>query len=250
MEMPRFEIPPGLIAGVLRDWLLGRVRSLGRDARACVGRWDPPLQVLGREYVPQHGPCVLTVNHYHRAGFASQWIALAITASLSTDIHWIMTGEWTFPGKWYAPLGRPASRLVLGRLARLYGFTTMPPMPPRPRDLEARAAAVRRVLKLARGTADLILGLAPEGADAADGKLARPAPGLGRFGLLLAALGLPYVPVGAYESEGAFCLRFGEPYRLAVAPGLAADERDRRAAQTIMIRIAALLPQNLRGGYA
>jgi len=209
----------------------------------------PSLQVLGKENIPQNGPCVVTVNHYHRPGFGAEWLALGIGALVPCEIHWIMTGEWTAPGKWYEPIKGAYSRLLLKYLARMYGYTTMPPMPPRLKDVEARARSVRAVLKYARQHPDFVLGLAPEGAEQAGGKLSMPASGVGRFALLLAGLRAAFVPVGAYEEDGAFCLHFGPAYRLEISPGLSADEKDRAAAETMMKKIAALLPVRLRGEF-
>ena len=83
------------------DVILLRNRDFHKDAKRCIENLDPPLQVLGKENIPQHGPCVITVNHYHRDGFGAQWIALAIAALVPVNMHWIMTGEFTYPGKWY-----------------------------------------------------------------------------------------------------------------------------------------------------
>jgi hypothetical protein len=250
MDYPEYHYPPGLFAIVARDVLLLRHRSFREDAKACIEKLNPPLQVLGKENIPQHEPCVVTMNHYHRAGFGAQWIALAIAASVPADMHWLMTGEFTYPGKWYKPLGAIASRLLLKRIARVYDFTTMPPMPPRPRDVEARAASVRAVLEYVRRAKDPILGLAPEGHDPPNGVLTPPASGLGRFGLLLSRTDLKFIPVGAYEADGFFHLHFGESYELSIRSNLSADEKDNQAAQIIMKHIARLLPSHLRGEFA
>jgi hypothetical protein len=247
---PNYSYPPGLLAKIALDTLFLRRRSFRRDAIACIENLRPPLRVVGTENIPLHGPCVVTVNHYFRPGFGAQWIALAVAATVPADMHWIMTGELTYPGRWYAPLGMVLSRFVLHRAAHVYGFTSMPPMPPRQKDVEARAASVRAVLDFVRHARDPILGLAPEGGDSADGKLARPAPGLGRFGLLLSGAGLQFIPVGAYEADGAFILHFGEAYELQVPRHQSSDERDAQAAQAIMQNIAGLLPMNLRGEFA
>ena len=108
------------------------------------------------------------------------------------------------------------SRILLKRIAHIYGFTTMPPMPPRPKDVEARAVSVRAVLEYVKHARDPILGLAPEGYDPPEGVLTRPAPGLGRFGLVALQAGLRFIPVGAYEADGVFHLHFGERYELSV----------------------------------
>lgn len=249
MEYPRYSYPSRLIFSLIRDWLLLRPRHFADDARACVARLKPPLRVLGAEYIPQRGPCVLTFNHYYRPGFHAWWLALAIAAVVPADIHFVMTAELTFPGRWYARLGMLLSRFVLARAARMYDFTTMPPMPPRQREVEARAESVRKVLEVARREKGVILGLAPEGGDAPDGVLTPPASGLGRFCLLLSAAGLKYTPVGAYEEDGEFCLRFGSAYELRVPHGLSSDEKDEVAATIIMNNIAKLLPLRLQGEF-
>jgi hypothetical protein len=164
-------------------------------------------------------------------------------------MHWVMTGEFTYSGRWYAPFGAIGSRILLRRIARVYGFTTMPPMPPRPKEVEDRAASVRRVLEHVRHAKDPVLGLAPEGYDPPNGILRRPASGLGRFGLLLSRAGLKFIPVGAYEADGFFYLHFGKSYQLSVERELGPDEKDERAAQIIMKNIARLLPLHLRGEF-
>ncbi len=247
---PRYSYPAGLIAGLLRDLILLRPRSFQADARACVARLDPPMRVLGQENIPREGPCVITVNHYYRPGFGAQWFALAISARISVNVHWLMTGELTFPGKWFAPVATPTARIILGRLARLYGFATMPPMPPRPQDVQTRAGAVLAVLDYVKHTQNPVIGLAPEGADPPNGQLTMPATGLGRFCLLLADQCLKFIPVGVYESNGGLYLNFGNPYPLEVFQTESPDERDRAAAHIVMSHIARLLPSCLRGKFA
>ena len=247
---PKYSYPRSLIVKVALDAALLRHRNFRIDANACIENLHPPLKVLGEEDIPQHGPCVVTVNHYFREGFAAQWIAFAIAGTIPVDMHWVMTSELTYPGKWYALLGRPISRFILHRLAKVYGFTSMPPMPPRLKDVTERAASVRAVLEVVKHANEPILGLAPEGGDSIDGKLAHPASGLGRFGLLLSNAGLRFVPVGVYEEDGIFTVNYGEAYELRVERGLSSDEKDARAAQIIMEHIAHLLPSHLRGEFA
>lgn len=250
MSQPIYSYPPGLFAKVAFDALLLRRRSLRADALVCTRLLKPPLRVMGEANIPQHGPCAVTVNHYHREGFGAEWLALVVASVIPADMHWVMTGEWTYPGKWYAPLGAVYSRFILHRLARVYGFTSMPPMPPRPQDVEARAGAVRAVLDVVRRSKNPVLGLAPEGHDPPGGGLARPAGGVGRFGLLLSNAGLKFVPVGAYEADGVFTVHFGGAYELKVERGKSSDEKDALAAGIIMKNIAQLLPSRLRGEFA
>ena len=252
MTPPEYSYPPGLFRCVVRDVLLLGQRDFHQDAKACIENLKPPLQVSGKENIPQHGPCLITVNHYHRSGFGAQWIALAIAALVPVNMHWIMTGEFTYPGKWYGAIASIGSRILLQRIAHLYGFTRMPPMPPRHKDVAARAASVRAVLDYVRRAEDPVLGLAPEGYDPPGpaGILTRPASGLGRFALLLSKAGLrEFSPVGVYEVDGILQLRFGECYRLSVGSRLSADEKDVQTSQIIMEHIARLLPVQLRGEF-
>ena len=253
MNYPDYSYPLGLFPSVARDVVLLRRRDFHKDAKACIENLKPPLQFLGGENIPRQGPCVVTVNHYHRAAFGAQWIALAIAALVPINMHWIMTREFTYPGKWYETMGSIGSQILLKRIAYIYGFTTMPTMPPRAKDVEARAASVRSVLEYVRCAKDPILGLAPEGYDppGPEGVLTRPAAGLGRFGLLLSKADLrQFIPVGVYEADGIFYIHFGESYELNIPPHLSPDMKDDQASQIIMENIARLLPVHLRGEFA
>jgi 1-acyl-sn-glycerol-3-phosphate acyltransferase len=210
----------------------------------------PALRVYGREHVPDDGAHLLKINHYSRPGFHAWWLPLAVNVAVPLDVHWIMTAAWTYPDWFRAHTVTPLSRWLFGRIAQVYGFTSMPPMPPAPEDVAVRAAAVRRVLAYTRHNRRAVIGLAPEGSDDPDGKLQWPPNGSGRFMLHLAKLGLDVVPIGGFEANGAFCLRFGPAYRLSVPSGLSGDERDREARRMVMERIAAQLPARLRGEFA
>jgi hypothetical protein len=152
-DFPKYGIPSRVVAGLAFATVLGLRRSFQEDAIRCVERLKPPLQVLGEEHIPQRGTCVVTLNHYHRPGFGAQWLALAISACVPRKMHWVITGELTYLGR----LGSPVSRWMLARIARTYGFTSMPPMPPRQKDLEARAGSVRKVLEYAKRHLDFVL---------------------------------------------------------------------------------------------
>lgn len=223
-----------------------RRRNFLQEARSCAARLRPPLQVTGEPFVPRTGPCVVTVNHYARPGFHAWWLTLAVSAVVPVPIHWVVTAAWTYPGGLRRRLLTPLSRRLFRRMAAVYGFTCMPPMPPDPAEVAARAAAVRRVLAFARQAPNPVIGLAPEGRDAPGGVLQMPPPGAGRFLLSLAGLGLAVVPVGLFERDG-LVVHFGPAYQLSVPAGLSPEERDRCASRQVMARIAALLPAELRG---
>lgn len=278
-------IPPRLALAIAWAALCGRRRSFRQDALRLTRRLA--FTVHGRENVPSGGPALVVMNHYHRPGFQAYWFTLAISATLPAEAHWTMTEAWTddgTPGAWWRAR---LSVHFLPRLAQVYGFTHMPPMPPRPHEVAARAAAVRALIAVARNcrgrsmrdfiqadenfrpaptvnysvrgdekdrhaptTANApILALSPEGMDAPGGALMRLHPGAGRLLLLLDGLDYPIYPVGVYETEDALLLSFGAPLRLARPQGQSAAGRDEAAASQVMSAIAALLPEPLRGFY-
>ncbi len=162
---PSYSYPKRVFWGLVASGLLGLHRSFRQDGLACIQRVRPPLQILGQENIPRSGPGLIVFNHYYRPNFNAWWMALAIAAAAPEDIHFTMSAELTYPGKWYAPLGRAGSRWLLKRISHTYGFTTMPPMPPRPKDVEARALSVRAVLAYVKAHPGVIVALAPEGGD-------------------------------------------------------------------------------------
>jgi hypothetical protein len=249
MSYPHYRHPPLAVLRLAGNVLFGGRRSFKKDARNFLDFLEPALQLHGAENIPAHGPCLITFNHYFRPGFNAWWMALALSATVPADIHFVMTGELTYPGKWYAPVGMAGSRWLLKRFAQIYGFTSMPPMPPRPTYVEARALSVRRALAYAKTHPQALIGLAPEGGDQPGGVLHWPPAGAGRFTLLLAEQRFPLVPVGCYEEAGAFHLHFGEAYTLNIPIGLSADEKDHAAAEIIMKAIARQLPDRLRGEF-
>lgn len=230
--------------------LLGAPREFGKDAKAFVARLDPPLQVSGSLPTMDSPKCLILANHYCRGGFRAWWIALAISAALPVDIHWLMTEGWTYPDPVRSRTLAPLIRRLFRRVSRMYGFTTMPPMPPRPSEARERADAVRAVLRLARRSERVAIGLAPEGSDSDDGRLMPPPQGVGRFIALLGEAGLRPIPVGVYEDDDRLCLAIGPPFPL---PGPSGDRRsdlDQQVASAVMRAIAACMPARLRGIYA
>lgn len=241
---PRYPIPWRIGLVLFWDALRSNSRSFRADSHTCISLLSPPLQIINPENIPGSGPCLLITNHYSRPGFQAWWIALAISAALPIEIHWMMTNAWTFLG----PL-TPFSQWTLSRIARVYGFTSSPPMPPRPQDMEARARAVRQVLKISRSSA-AVIALAPEGCDHPGGILGPFPPGAGRFIEKLVIHLQRIVPVGVYEDDQALCLRFGPAFELKPAPQQSAEIRDQAISQQIATTLARQLPPHLRGKYA
>jgi len=148
----------------------------------------------------------------------------------------MMTAAWTFLG----PL-EPITRWLFPRLARVYGFTTTPPMPPESRDVEARARAVRQVLQVARSQ-NAMIAIAPEGRDHPGGIIGTPPPGAGRFICLLNKYCQRIVPIAVFEDGGKLYCNFGPAFNLDISPVWCSDERDRQVSQQVMQSIARQLP--------
>lgn len=181
------------------------------------------------------------------------WTVFAASACLPVEIHWVMTAAWSYPDALRARLVTPVTRTLFRRLAQMYGFTSMPPMPPDPSEAEQRARAVRQVLHFARHDPSPVIGMAPEGRDAPPdrpGCLVAPPPGAGRFIEQLARCGLPVLPAAVWDPGLGLCIQFGPAYTLELPSGLQAAQRDRDASWQVMSRLAALLPTELRGPYA
>jgi hypothetical protein len=154
-----------------------------------------------------------------------------------------MAGAWTYPDSpWRKRVVTPATWWAFRRVARVYGFVTMPPMPPDPSQVEARAAAVRATLRLAKALAPVggMIGLSPEGQAVPEAHVQEPPPGVGEFVALLVRAGLPVLPVGVHDTAGHLRLSFGP----AFLPEIPVDrrERDRTVARQVMDAIGRQLP--------
>ena len=249
MTSPTYPALWGMAGRLALAMLCRRSRSFRTDSRYCIAQLKPPLRVYGKENIPPHGSYLVTVNHYSRPGFRAWWFALAISAVLHGEVHWVVTEAWTYADALRSHLVTPATRVLFRRAARVYGFTNMPPMPPRPGETQARALAVRKVIRYAHQAAQPVIGLAPEGGDAEGGRLVHPPAGVGRFISHLTCLGLSILPVGAFEEGDRFCLQFGAAYGLETPVDLSPEGRDQYASAEVMTRIAACLPDALRGDF-
>jgi hypothetical protein len=260
-ELPSYQYPSGVAIAFVRDVLLGRGRSFGRDARKLaagisqvrvlgkVPHFRSGESTAGRDTQVQPGSSrglLLTFNHFARPGFRVWWLPIAIAASMQEEVRWVMAAGWTYPDPVRRHTLEPLTQWLFARIARTYGFVSMPPMPPRPWEITRRALAVRRVLDWARTTPRPLIGLAPEGMDPPPGKLMMPPPGVGRFIERLARQGLAIVPIAGYEEGDALCLRFGEPYSLPRRLPAERQALDREVAGIVIRAIAEYLPEHLR----
>jgi len=189
------------------------------------------------------------VNHYNRPGFQAWWIALAISSVLPFDLHWVVTSGWVYDDRLRSSTITPISRWLLRRIALVYGFTSMPSMPPKAEETEKRAAAVRALIHYSNTRTQPLIGLAPEGYDSGTGQLQRPPEGAGRLLAHLAKSGIKWLPVGVYEQAGSLCIHFG-PITAPLLPDRKQSDLDHAVADQAMRAIAACLPNRLRGPYS
>ncbi|MCL4560394.1 MAG: hypothetical protein M1281_07260 [Chloroflexi bacterium] len=240
---PEYRTSPQIVRRLLWSMLIGKKRSFREDALALI-RGVSSLQICGQ--IPDlnsfpHG-CVITVNHYFRPGFGAWWIAIAISAAIPTEIHWVMSSAWTSPNPWVDHVKVPLTSLVFKRLASTYRFTSMPPMPPRDQDARERGLAVMDIIRHAQRHDRPVIGFAPEGMDPLNGHIGEPAQGAGRLLGFLSGLGLAMVPAGLYEAGGTLRLRFGAPYYLPERYTSALKEQDASISQHVLAAISTCLP--------
>ncbi len=245
---PRYPTITPTTLGMAVSILLGRKRGFLTDAISMVAELEPPLHVIGQVPDLSGTAWLVLVNHYHRPGFIAWWIPVSITAVLRREVHWIMTAAWRWVDRWSMPWLTRLISYMLRRAARIYGFTSMPPMPPLEMEAQARAHAVRKVLQYIDSTPDAIIGLAPEGRDSAIGGLIPPPLGVGRFACQLAKRRMRLLPTGVFEAGGSLCLQIGSPMNLPEIEGTPA-ERDQKMSDVLMHAIARCVPEHMRGAY-
>jgi len=187
---------------------------------------------------------LLTINHYSAPGFGAWWFVILTSAAVPVEIHWVVASGWTNSG-WLTGF----THWIFPRGAHLLGFTPMAAMPPDPCQMQQRASAVRSVLRYASCTPGVVVGMAPEGGDRPGGVLGQLYPGVGRFLHQISQSCPTIIPVGVWKDQGRIRVNFGSPYLLEVAPGLSTQAIDQQVGDTVMRKIASLLPDALRGMY-
>jgi hypothetical protein len=246
---PRYHLSSSVILPLAGAWISGAKRSFGVDARRLLRGVCPPLRVWGKENIPLYGPGLITINHYWSPTFWAPWLPIAVSALVPGDVFWTMTDAFTYPGQRLGNIRRSLSHLLLTRIAAVYGFNTMPPMPPNPAEIADRARSVQRLIDYARSHPGALIGLAPEGYDRPGGILDLPPEGAGRLALILAGQDRQVYPVGAFEEDGEYQIRFGQPYHLAIKNTHDRKEADYQARVQITKAIAQCLPERLAGKF-
>ncbi|HEX9269832.1 MAG TPA: lysophospholipid acyltransferase family protein [Candidatus Limnocylindria bacterium] len=182
------------------------------------------MRLEGAEHVPEAGPYILVANHINWKD------PPAIELLLRVAIRFMAKSE-----SFETPF--------IGGLLRGIGCFPV-----------RRGQADRRALELCLSVlrAGRPLGYFPEGTRSRDGRLRRAHPGIAFLAL---RSGAPIVPVGVTGTPAArirrsdILVRVGEPFRANDLPESATHD-DQAVADAIMRRIAALLPEAMRGSYA
>jgi hypothetical protein len=236
------------------DWLLGRRRSFVGDSRWTLRDVRPRPRAEGEEHIPRQGPFVLVANHYERPGLNTHFAGMHVSQVVAQqrpqapEIHWIITSEWFRRRLGVLTVPDAFWRWTFRRVARMYGFVVMPRLPEK---VMARAAALRHALAYAvgrGGSPGEPLGLMPEALG--KGVLIEAMPGVGLFLKVLSDHGLPILPVGLLERDGALTAVFGPTFRLELPATADQEELDRLAREQVMVAIGRLLPREYWGFYA
>jgi hypothetical protein len=214
----------------------------------------PEPQVENDHLIPREGPFIVVPNHYERPGLAMHFAGMLVSRAVgrrrpqAPEVHWVITSEWH--GRRLGPIPVPTAvwRWLFRGVARMYGFVIMPREEER---VMGRAAALVRLAAYARGGPSRPaepVGLMPEAVG--KGRLLEALPGSGAFLKSLCDRGVPIVPVGLFEREGALTAVFGEPFRLEVSAAGGAADADRAAREQAMVAVGRLLPEEYWGFYA
>ena len=257
----RYFTQPRFVLGLGTAMLFNGRRRLSDDARR-IDRRLLHTHYEGLEHIPPRGPMCVLINHYSTPVHHVTWTVLAVSygvtsrrdpalPELERELTWLTQNQW--------PRERDGQRVhspwtyhVFTRLERVYGLV---PHSPVSGDVAGRAASLHEILRRATGRAPGAEGhpqpvaIAPEGGRNKD-VLVEPWPGVGTMIGLLSAAGVPLVPCGISEPGEVHTVRFGPAFRLEPLRHLDREARDHQWADTVMGRIAPLLPAAMRGSYS
>jgi 1-acyl-sn-glycerol-3-phosphate acyltransferase len=188
---------------------------------------------VGRERVPREGPLMICGNHI------STLDPPLVPAFLPRNDSWSMAKAEYFERSW----------LQTWIFTAFHSFPVV--------RHSADRAAIRRATAILREGQVLVL--YPEGTRITSGGLHRPEPGAGFIAMLTGAPILPVAISGSREVFGKgfklprrapLRLEWGEPFKIAsrLPDGRRVEYQD--ASDAIMLAIAEMLPEEMRGEYA
>ena len=186
------------------------------------------LEITGQENVPPAGSLMVVLNH---VSFLDPPL---LGVGVARRIRWMSKIE-----NWNNP--------IMGAVLTLYGAF------PVQRGEVDRKALVHALDILRTGGA---LGIAPEGTRSRTGILARAKPGAARLAMQTDATILPVGIVGTELAVQAWrklrrpliSMHIGKPFKLAVGKPVS-KEKQQELSDSMMLRIAELLPEAQRGVY-
>jgi 1-acyl-sn-glycerol-3-phosphate acyltransferase len=189
------------------------------------------LEVTGTEHMPLEGPVLMVTNHLH-------WLdpPILMVAIPQREITVLAASKFR-------------EKPISGWLFTLVGAIFVR------REEFDRQALHQCLAALAEGAA---LGLSPEGTRSQTGALQRARTGAAYIACKSGALVVPVVCYGQEETEAAWLrlrrphirIVMGEPFNLPPLEGPAKAQQLAAHTDTIMRRMAALLPERYRGPYA
>ena len=244
--MTGYVTPKRLLAAVASSVVTLRPRSFAADSAEAMGTLKPSAIYECTEYIPRQSGFLVVNNHYNAPGYISWWNSFALADAIArhrarsadSEVRWIITAAWrgTDDG-WRSRALEAGTKWAFRRVAALYHFITMPPMPPRPDEVAGRAKSVLQAVRLGRQAANAggIVGLTPEGQDHPGGLGPTP-PGAGEFIALLVEAGLPILPAGISQSGSQLIARFGPVFTPKIPQRR--DNRDEIVAGEVMAAIA------------
>ncbi len=205
----------------------GMGKVLGKVQFTLFAKWE----VEGREAIPPRGPLIVAANHLSNAD------PPVIMCSFTRRLNFL------------AKEGLFVNRPITSFLRRSGAH----PVKADGQDLRALRWSLRM---LARDAAVLVF---PEGTRSKTAALQEGKPGIGYLALRTQAPVLPVAVTGTERIPGMWRVAFpmcrigvkiGAPFTLPAAEGKLSREAMRQASDTIMERIAQLLPPKYRGIYA
>lgn len=245
-HLPRYRFPAGFVLRWLASAALRRRRVLTADAQALIKRHPAPC-VLDAIRLPEAGSFVLVLNHYERPGMPVWWSALYVEAVLTAErpgleVRWMVANRLAAVRIRRVPVvPESAMRWFVSRVASTYGALLVDPRDPRRRARVLREA--RRVL-----TRGEVVAITPEAGNppGRHGQLRTAVSASGSAIGWLSGGRVPVVPVGLWEDrDGRVFIRVGESRTLQPKSHATAEEMTTE----VMMRIARLLPPELRGPY-